>query len=120
MINKKKFVEIINKLKATNDFVNNVNDGAKNLREILDPSFIDFFEFGSLIIAHNDIVIELLEDMFHDSDMINWWINEIDFGRKYEKGSVSEADGTIIDVSTAEKLYDFLVKQYYDYYEGDI
>lgn len=67
-------------------------------------------KFGSIMICHEDIVIKLLENMFHDGDTISWWIYDLDYGTKYEDGCITENDGTIIDLSTPEKLYDYLIK----------
>lgn len=110
MISKDKFVTIINKMKVTDDFVNEINDKTRQLRETLDDSFVDFFDGNSLFVAHTDLVVKLLENMFNDNDLISWWIFELDYGRKYTEGCVSDCDGNNIDISTAEKLYDYLVE----------
>lgn len=111
MISKEKFVTIINKMKLVDDFVNEVNDKSRDLREKLDDSFLDFFEGNSLFVAHSDIVVQLLENMFNNNDMISYWIYELDYGRKYEGGTISDCDGNNIDVSTVEKLYDYLIQE---------
>lgn len=111
MISKEKFVTIINKLKTTDDFVNEINDKTRQLRETLDDPFIDFFDGNSLFVAHTDLVVKLLENMFNDSDMISWWIFEMNYGRDYKDGYVQDCDGNNIDISTVEKLYDYLVAE---------
>ena len=111
MISKEQFVTIINKMKLVDDFVNEVNDKSRDLREKLDDSFLDFFEGNSLFIAHSDIVVQLLENMFNDNDMISYWIYELNYGRDYKDGYISDCDGNNIDVSTVEKLYDYLVAE---------
>ena len=112
MITKKQFVKIINKLKKVNDFVNKTNDEA---RELDDAIISDFFNAQSLSISHENIVVELLENMFNDAgDVISWWIYDLEYGTKYKDGCITEQDGTIIDVSTAEKLYDYLIKNMED------
>ena len=111
MITKKQFVEIINKLKKVNDFVNKTNDEA---RELDDAIISDFFNAQSLSISHENIVVELLENMFEDGDIISWWLYDLEYGTKYEDGCITEEDGTIIDISTAEKLYDYLIKNMED------
>ena len=105
MIDKVKFVGIINDLMEVNDFVNETNDKAKRLNDAI---ISDFFNAQSLSISHENIVLELLEDMFNDGDIISWWIYDLEYGTKYKDGCITEEDGTIIDVSTAEKLYDYL------------
>lgn len=111
MISKEKFITIINKMKLVDDFVNDVNDKSRNLRETLDDSFLDFFEGNSLFVAHSDIVVQLLENMFNDNDMISYWIYELNYGRDYKDGYVQDCDGNNIDISTVEKLYDYLVQE---------
>ena len=46
--------------------------------------------------------------MFNDGDIISWWIYDLEYGTEYKDGCITEEDGTIIDVSTAGKLYDYL------------
>ena len=104
MISEKQFVDIINKLKEVNDFVNETNDKAKKLN---DAVISDFFNATSLSISHENIVIELLQNMFNDSDLIGWWIYELDYGRKFKIGDLID-NGVEIDLSTPEKLYDYL------------
>ena len=104
MITKMHFVDIINKLKEVNDFVNETNDRA---RKLSDAVMSDFFNAQSLSISHEDIVVELLEDMFNDSDLIGWWLYELDYGRKFKMGDLVD-NGVEIDLSTSEKLYDYL------------
>lgn len=111
MISKEKFVTIINKMKLVDDFVNEINDKSRDLRETLDDSFLDFFEGNSLFVAHSDIVVQLLENMFNDNDMISYWIYELNYGRDYKDGYIQDCDGNNIDISTVEKLYDYLIAE---------
>lgn len=101
MIDKVKFVDIINDLMEVNDFVNETNDKAKRLK------ISDFFNAQSLSISHENIVVELLKNMFNDSDLIDWWIYELDYGRNFKMGDLID-NGVEIDLSTPEKLYDYL------------
>ena len=107
MITKEQFVEIINRLKEVNDFVYETNDRARGLSDAI---ISDFFNASSLSISHEDIVVKLLENMFDDKDIIGWWLYELDYGRKFEMGDFKDEDGIEIDVSTPEKLYDYLVE----------
>lgn len=106
MLTKQEFVDIINKLKEVNDFVNETNDKARKLNDAI---ISDFFNASSLSISHENIVVELLENMFNDKDILSWWLYDLDYGRKYKDGYITEADGTEIDLSTPEKLYDYLI-----------
>lgn len=105
MINKKQFVDIINHIKEVNDFVNETNERARNLH---DSIINDFFNASSLSICFEGDLIKVLENMFN-TDLISWWIYETEYGSKFKIGYLIEADGvTKPDVSTAEKLYDYL------------
>ena len=107
MISKKEFVEIINKLRKVNDFVDETN---KKARELDDAIISDFYNTMSLSISHENIVVELLENMFNDKETISWWLYELDYGRKYGEYCITE-NGKPIDLSTADKLYDYLTKE---------
>jgi hypothetical protein len=106
MIAKKEFVNIINKLKEVNDFVNETNERARKLNDAI---ISDFYNTQSLAISHENIVVQLLENMFMDNDIIGWWLYELDYGRNFKIGIVQDGEGNNIDLSTAEKLYDFLI-----------
>lgn len=108
MINKKEFVEIINKLREVNDFVDETNERARKLNDAI---ISDFHNAMSLTISHEPIVVDLLENMFSGGDTMSWWIYELDYGRKYYDGCIQDGKGENIDISTAEKLYDYLIKE---------
>lgn len=107
IISKDKFVEIINRLKNYNNLQDKINDLFK---ENIDNKEMDFMNAGSICIGHESVVIELLENMFNDKDTISWWVYECNYGRDFSLGDL-EVDGIEIDLSTAEKLYDYLIKK---------
>lgn len=109
MINEKEFVSIINKLKSVNDFVDETNCKAKKLN---DSIISDFFNASSLMISHESIVVDLLKDIFglkEGDDVLSWWLYELDYGRKFKLGDLTE-NGTAINLTTAEKLYKYLTR----------
>ena len=108
MITKKQFVNIITHLKEVNDFVNKTNVRAKRLH---DSIISDFFNASSLSISFEDDLVNVLENMFN-TDLISWWLYELDYGKKFELGYLEEENGYKPDLSTAEKLYDYLVKKF--------
>lgn len=106
MVNKQEFVKIINHLKEVNDFVNETNDKARKLRDYIES---DFFNASSLSISFEADLVKVLENMFN-TELISWWLYELNYGTKFKIGCIVEADGiTKPDLSTAEKLYDYLV-----------
>lgn len=110
MISKEKFVKIIDRLRATNETIEEINN---ILRNSIDTIEADFVDGASLMVCHEGIVVDLLDEMFGTED-VSWWIGECDYGRTFEIGYLSyEKDGKIVepDLSTAEKLYDYLIER---------
>ena len=106
MISKQEFIEIVDKLRKVDDFVDETNEKARKLDDVI---ISDFFNATSLSISHENIVVRLLENMFNDKEILTWWLYELDYGRKYEEGCITEGDKPI-DISDAGKLYDYLIK----------
>lgn len=107
MITKKEFVEIIERLKNYNDLQDKIDDLFKSN---IDNKEMDFMNAGSICIGHETIVVRLLENIFNDKDTISWWLYECNYGRDFSLGDL-EVNGVAIDLSTAEKLYDYLIKE---------
>ena len=50
--------------------------------------------------------------MFNDkSEIIDYWVYDLDYGKKYKDGCITEADNTNIILKTSEDLYDYLIKE---------
>lgn len=106
MISKEKFVEIINRLRDYKELQHAIDSLFENY---IDNKEMDFMNAGSICIGHESVVVYLLEKMF-DTDMISYFIYELEYGEKYKAGCVLDANMREIDLSTAEKLYDYLVQ----------
>lgn len=102
-MSKEEFINIINKLKETNDIENKINE----LFRSCSNNCIN--DFNSYYLSTNEsIVIELLEIIFKDTDeWISYWIYELDYGRKWKKNSIID-NGKSIKLKTASDLYDYL------------
>lgn len=108
IISKEEFTDIMNRLKQVNDFVDETNHKARELDDAIES---DFFNVSSLSISHETIVVRLLKLMFNDyDDLISWWIYEKDYGRK-EEIKLWDGCSNEIDLSTPEKLYDYLIEE---------
>ena len=107
MITKKEFVNIINRLRNYNDLQNKIDELFENS---IDNKEMDFMNAGSICIGHETIVVRLLENIFNDKGTISWWLYECDYGRDFSLGDL-EDNGVEIDLSTPEKLYDYLKKE---------
>lgn len=106
MIAKSEFIDIVNKLKEVNDFVDETNERAKKLNDAI---ISDFYDAMSLSISHENLVVKLLENIFDDNGIISWWLYELSYGRKYFDGCIQDENGKDIDLSNESKLYDYLV-----------
>lgn len=115
MINKEKFVKVINTLKEENDFWNEVDALYRKYRNIL-------LDGVAPIPVVSEIVIDLLEDNlgitsdYRGYSTLSWWIYEANFGQKEDfVNSIlyTDKDGKEISCQivprTPEKLYDLLL-----------
>ena len=98
-LSKDEFCKVIDKIKAHNKTINDLED-------ILGV----IFEFDDL----QDTVVELLEKVMDvepcekfGSD-ISYFIYDLDYGNNWTPSSLT-INGESVDISTAEKLYDYLI-----------
>lgn len=49
-------------------------------------------------------------ELHRDGNIIEYFIWDLDFGEDYKEGCYTEEDDTPIDISMAEKLYDYIVR----------
>ena len=87
--------------------VSKVDELFRNSRENVE---CDFCNGASLQISHESTVVFLLRKLLKDAvENIDYFIYELDYGRKYEPGMITDENGHDIDFSSAEKLYDYLI-----------
>lgn len=110
LTSKEEFVKIIQRLRDYNDLQDKIQD---LFRDNIDNQEMDFMNAGSICVGHETIVVQLLENMFNDrGKYISWYLFERDYGRTVSIDDVFDEDtGKFIDLSTPEKLYDYLVKE---------
>lgn len=82
-----------------------------SLRESRDNVENDFMNAAGLQISHENIVIKLLQKLMDDDNDISYFIYELDYGRNYSPDSITDEKGNAIDMSTADKLYDWLIEK---------
>jgi len=103
MISKEKFVEIVEQLKEVNDIQNKVNKLFDKYSQRYDG-----LNSGSLCIAHEEIVVDLLKHVFNDKEEISYYLYECDYGRDTQNKIY--INNKAIDISTPGKFYDYLIK----------
>lgn len=95
----------------SSDLVDKVNTLFRNNRDKLE---CDFCDGAGLLISHERTVVFLLRKLLNDVfENINYFIYELDYGRKYESGMIKDEKNQDIDFSTAEKLYDYLAGKFF-------
>lgn len=109
-ITKEDFVYYIDTLKQIRNASDRLNDALASYDETAD--FGGFTNFRVLI-----LVEDLLNNLFklerdeYGYTTISYFIEELNFGEDWGPECFQEADGTPIDISTSEKLYDYLEKE---------
>lgn len=104
MISKKTFVDTINKIIK----YANMNDTITSIYRENDVEYFpgQYFEYEGM-------VVKILSDAMDDrNDWIGWWLYEGDYGRDVTPKSASYSEKEYIDLTTPEKLYDFLYNEY--------
>ncbi len=102
-MDKRRFVEIINALKSADRLQRDIDALMRTAKENIEN---DFMNGASLMINHECIVIELLEEIMEDYyDTISWWIYETEYGKS--KPEIYEGNVTTV-LKTPEDLYDYL------------
>ena len=92
-------------MKERNDAMGKINEVFTE--EFEDSIFYPYFKYENML-------SQVLKDTMQDKgDWIEYFLYEGDYGRDLKPDSVSEADGTPIDLTTPEKLYDFLISEYF-------
>ncbi len=96
------FVRAMNNLRGLQMDIDGVDAALRKL----DP------DFGGFHVARlTELVFDILKDAMKDNDdWIPYFVYELDWGSKYEPGSITEADGKVIPLGTLSDLYDLLVE----------
>lgn len=101
VFSKEQFVNFMDKLE---EYVHKNNDIEEFLRKELELGMI----YGPVEKCCDLIVLILQTAMNDENDWINYYIYELDFGKSYKKGSITDVDGTDIPLRNAEDLYKLL------------
>ena len=106
ILGKQEFIDIINRLNEASDLREKVDRLFRNSRENIEN---DFCNAAALQISHESTVMFLLKKILHDKyDYIDYFVYDLDYGRKYEAGMITDENGQDIDIHTPDLLYDFI------------
>ena len=106
MITKDQFVKSIN-------FIEERVQAEFAINKLFTEEFEDsmFFPYSKYETAYVDLLAaSMSNDKFNALDDIQYFIYELDNGKRWKPGDVT-VNNKDIDMSTAEKLYDYLVKE---------
>jgi len=102
MINKEQFVKCINQLKKHDEMLDDVN-------KIFKKNNQDTVIFDTDL---HTVIVDLLKNVFDDNSQysnIEYFIYDLEYGKKYKSGMITDKDDKDILLSSAEELYDFLI-----------
>ena len=106
ILSENEFVDVMNRLREASDLQEQVDKLFRNSRENIEN---DFCNAAALQISHESSVVFLLKRIMRDQyEYIDYFVYELDYGRKYEAGTITDEDGQDIDIHTPELLYDFI------------
>ena len=104
---KKTFVETIAQIKEQ---IKHDSKCSKAFMVVMPNDFISGYDNHRL---QNQLlkILQIAFDDLHKESWIEYFIWELDFGKKYKHGCASNADGSNINLSSAGKLWEFLIKE---------
>ena len=108
-LSKEEFVEILKKLRICHDLVSDMDKLIQLCKKEINVSAIGDFCYG--ISSDEEVVFLLDKLMGSENNDVDYWVFQLNYGRDYYEGCV-EWNGEAVDISTAEKLYDYMVKRY--------
>jgi len=102
MITLEQFKSALFDIKRFQEAQDSINNGFKMLGQ----------DSRIMITLPESLVVKLLEAVFNDKgEWIQYFLYELDWGKKYEDGCITDTDGSFIKLSTIEELYEFLIKE---------
>lgn len=100
---KETFASVMNGMKKTREKIQKIED-------VLSETCEDSIYCPP---SDTNILLDLLSKLFVDqAEWIYYFVYELDFGSKWEKGMIAETDGTDVKMETPDDLYDVLIKNY--------
>ena len=102
MLTKEQFIKSLTELKQLEEDIEKVHLALRKL----DPDFGGFY-----ICRLSTLVVDLLQSSMNDKvEDISYFIYELDYGKKWKKGTYTDKDKKDIKLKTMEDLYNLLIK----------
>ena len=104
LLTKEEFVNIIKRLESSYDLICQYMDDVEKNRILIPDQLITAF-------SQEPLVVKLLEKiMKDDEEFISYFVYELNYGRDYTTGLVTDRDG-VVNIASAENLYEYLIKE---------
>lgn len=109
-LTKEQFVECVDRIKKTRDKDDMLSEAIEKACNN------DCYVIGLYGTEYSTMVDLLsyamgLEVGTYSGNMLEYFIYDLNFGKEYKEGCVTEIDGSPIDISTTEKLYDYIASE---------
>lgn len=108
MLTKEEFIEYMNTLKEMCDSSLMLDNALKNFDNCSDFGGFSNFRAEDLVITLLEKLMDDPKDSTYGVSNISYFIYDLEWGSKWTPDSFMEPDGTPIDISTVDKLYDYL------------
>lgn len=112
MISKEKFVEYINFIKSLDDKESKLQDGLQSCFGKENVGYV--FVFNEVVPKMIEMLCDLMETKYnrdpHIGDDIQYFIYDLNFGESKSAAEAVIVNEKTYDLSTAEKLYDFILE----------
>ena len=109
ILDKQDFVHYVNFIKKTCEKDNALSEAIEKACDGGDAFVIGLYSSEYITMTELLSLVMGLEVGTYDGNVLEYFIQELNFGKNYKADCYTEPDGTPIDISTAEKLYDYIV-----------
>lgn len=109
-INKQQFLEYIDKIKETFKKDEELSTAIEKACDN-DCFIVGLYTHECSTLVNLLSLAMGLEVGTRDGNILEYFIYELDFGKDYTEGCYSRLDDTPIDISTPEKLYEFIISE---------
>ena len=103
MISKKKFIKYLNRLKALNQEIDEINKAYNNSK---------FFSLDISFYEYEELIIDMLEEVFQDKEgrWIDYFVYDLEFGTRWKKDMITDKNDKDIPLKNEEDLYNLLME----------
>lgn len=105
MISKELFIQTV-------EFMQEQDNKQSKLCEALEDMALGFRCDALVYCGYNTQMVNLLHaglNLPENSETLEYWLWDLDFGRQYKPSCFTDENNKPIDISTVDKLYDYLI-----------